>query len=615
MSEITQNIVARLIPDFTPAEDEKVVLEVLKREKTASGRAKLLLGDGKGKIPAAGAKSLTSDIKTGCLIELVQFSVNEMNGANVILLTEAKVVRDPVKVKSEPLPSSGVKENVDSNSAEATLSSVKSEPMQVDDTIKKEPTTPAGKNSTKIVGGVAPTPPARKTPCTLPRSTGTPAREMPIKALNPYNGRWTIRARVTCKSDLKEWSNSRGAGKLFSTNLLDHEGTEIRATFFNEGVDKYFDQLEEGGVYTFSKGRVKVANTSYTSICNQYEINFDENAVICQCDDDSSIDAIHFNFVTIDKLEETSPNSTIDVVGIVHSHTAATSLTTRSGKELLKRDLVLVDSSSQSVRCTLWGNKASLPDENFQGYPVVALKGCKLSEYGGRTIGTYASTTLVFNPSIEKTKDLRAWYDENSGSASSFTSVSVAGAGGSGGGIAQFEQRMLCGDIVDSGLGQGEKPDYVTIKACIHATRIEKGPWYPACPEEGNNKKLVQRPDGTWFCEANQKAYDKPEYRYILPLCVSDSSGQQWITAFSDFAQMIVGKSANEMQELMTNDKEKFEAEMKERILFRQFVMRLRVKEERYNDQARMRMTIMRCQPVKYVLESRQMISAIQKML
>ena len=34
-------------------------------------------------------------------------------------------------------------------------------------------------------------------------------------------------------------NNDRGSGKLFSVELLDKEGGEIKATMFNEDVDKY----------------------------------------------------------------------------------------------------------------------------------------------------------------------------------------------------------------------------------------------------------------------------------------------------------------------------------------------------------------------------------------
>ncbi len=58
-----------------------------------------------------------------------------------------------------------------------------------------------------------------------------------------FTFRWTIKARVTQKSAIRTWSNSRGEGKLFNMNLLDESG-EIRATAFKDEVDKYYDMIE-----------------------------------------------------------------------------------------------------------------------------------------------------------------------------------------------------------------------------------------------------------------------------------------------------------------------------------------------------------------------------------
>jgi hypothetical protein len=49
--------------------------------------------------------------------------------------------------------------------------------------------------------------------------------------INTYY-RWTIKARVTNKSDIRRWSNAKGEGTLFSIDLLDEGGGEIRGTFF-----------------------------------------------------------------------------------------------------------------------------------------------------------------------------------------------------------------------------------------------------------------------------------------------------------------------------------------------------------------------------------------------
>src|SRR5688572_26583667 len=41
----------------------------------------------------------------------------------------------------------------------------------------------------------------------------------PIEGLSPFAHKWTIKARVTSKSDIKTWHKATGEGKLFSVNL------------------------------------------------------------------------------------------------------------------------------------------------------------------------------------------------------------------------------------------------------------------------------------------------------------------------------------------------------------------------------------------------------------
>ena len=102
-----------------------------------------------------------------------------------------------------------------------------------------------------------------------------------IKSMNPYSSRWTIKARVTFKSDLIRWENAKGGGTLFSIDLLDNEGGEIKGTFFKESCDKFFKLIEVGNVYTFSGGVIKlVTNKKYSCINNSYEINFGEKSEI-----------------------------------------------------------------------------------------------------------------------------------------------------------------------------------------------------------------------------------------------------------------------------------------------------------------------------------------------
>jgi replication factor A1 len=118
-------------------------------------------------------------------------------------------------------------------------------------------------------------------PVRATKSTGgeRSAPIFPIEGLSPYQNKWTIKARVTQKSDIKHWSNAKGEGKLFSLTLMDETG-EIKATAFNQVVDDLYDRIEEGKVYFVSRARVNIAKKKFSHLQNQYELSLERSTEI-----------------------------------------------------------------------------------------------------------------------------------------------------------------------------------------------------------------------------------------------------------------------------------------------------------------------------------------------
>ena len=67
---------------------------------------------------------------------------------------------------------------------------------------------------------------------------------------------------------------------------------------------------------------------------------------------------IMLNIVPLNNLSEKNANDYVDVIGIIKScGDLSTIIVKATNKELLKREITLVDDSNCSISCTLWGKQ------------------------------------------------------------------------------------------------------------------------------------------------------------------------------------------------------------------------------------------------------------------
>ncbi|XP_070773382.1 replication protein A 70 kDa DNA-binding subunit-like isoform X2 [Enoplosus armatus] len=435
-------------------------------------------------------------------------------------------------------------------------------------------------------------------------SPGSSTKVISIAHLNPYQSKWTIRARVTNKSSIRTWSNSRGEGKLFSFEIVDESG-EIKITAFNNEVDKFFSLVEQGKAYYISKATLKAANKQYTTLKNDYEMTLHAHSSIVPCDDSQDIPAVHCDFVPIAELENKDKDAIIDVIGVCKSAEDVSRITTKTGREVSKRALNLLDSTGKVVTVTLWGEEAEKFDGS--GQPVVAIKGARLSDFGGRSLSALFSSTVMVNPDIPEAFRLRGWYDR-AGYALDSQSLTETRSVGSG---ARMNWKTLS-DIKNEQMGHGEKADYFSCVATVLYTRKENC-LYQACPSADCNKKVNDQQNGLYRCEKCNREFPNFKYRLLLSANLADFGDNQWVTCFQETAEVLLGHSAETLGQLRDTDEAAFD-EVFQKANFTTHIFKNRVKLETYNDESRVKVTVMEVQPVDHREYSRRLLSDIRKL-
>ncbi|XP_076024942.1 replication protein A 70 kDa DNA-binding subunit-like isoform X2 [Genypterus blacodes] len=438
------------------------------------------------------------------------------------------------------------------------------------------------------------------------KAAGTSSRSspkvIPVASLNPYQSNWTIRVRVTNKSNVRTWSNSRGDGKLFSFEVVDESG-EIKVTAFNNEVDKFFPLVEKGKVYFISMASLKVANKQYTTLNNNYEMTLHANTSIAPCDDNEGVPTLQCDFVPIAQLEKRDKDSIVDVIGVCKCAEEVSRITTKSSREVSKRALSLMDTTATEVTVTLWGEEAEKFDASRQ--PVVAIKGARLSDFGGRSLSALFSSTVMVNPDIPEAFRLRAWFDRE-GRAANSQSLSDRRSTSSG---SQMNWKTLS-EVKDGNMGHGEKAEYFSCVATIVFMRKDSC-LYQACPSADCNKKVVDLQNGRYRCEKCNREYPDFKYRLILSANLADYGDNQWVTCFQETAEVLLGHNAERLGELRDTDDAAFD-NVFQKANFKTHIFQNRVKLETYNDESRVKVTVMQVRPVDHREHSRRLLGNIR---
>jgi len=427
-----------------------------------------------------------------------------------------------------------------------------------------------------------------------------------ISDINQSLSKFTLKARVTLKSDTKSWKNNRGGGVVFNLDLIDSTG-EIHCTFYNEAATQYDEILQVGKVYYFYNGRVKPEG-KFNPKKNDFEMTFWIGCEVFPCDDTIEDIPVSFeSFKTINEIQNIPADTQFDIVVALKQVSDAVTVPLKkdgSVKNVLKRDVILMDNSGPndsglSISLVLWGNSAE--KFVFNAGDVIVIRNARATTFNGRSLSASANTQFMIDDSLELTKQIKQWLRIEHPVATVqgpnyYPSMSIAEA-----------RECLLKD-------ENKSVFFRTVGTVFSIKHDSAAPlYYNACVNSDCLKKVVyDQVTNLWTCDKCNQSHAKPNVRYILSVIVADFSGSLWTNLFNEVGEVILSRSAASMQAL------KMENDSAANIIFqsaasKSYVFKIKLFNKYYQDEFQQRSNVVHVETLDYVEESTHLLEQIQE--
>ncbi|CAJ1453283.1 unnamed protein product [Effrenium voratum] len=383
-------------------------------------------------------------------------------------------------------------------------------------------------------------------------------------------------------------------GMVFSVELLDREGGEIRASLFNEAAEQHYDLMQCGRCFTLCNGSVRPAQKKYSVLKHGHELVFDGRCQIHMVDDDADIGAVRLAVQKIASVTQMPVPSSVDICGVIVSAEHPQEFQTKEGKALVKREITVANDSGHSVLVTLWGDRARLDSREFAGSPVVALKGVQVKEWMSCRSGSMAEAgSMILNPNF--LPEAAWWYKGGNQQRLTYISHSSSPAGS---------------------LRPSQRATSVEISAMSQQAVRAMPLYYMACLElkDGGSLQCNRRVDETGCCRMCQKS-GKVGPRLNVRCRFQDAFGSCWVTVFHPAAEKVLGSTAESIVELSQQSEEICEEALKDTYYDEMLELQLRAKPDTWGGEARTNVTCVGAQRISSREHSRMLLKEIHQLL
>lgn len=158
---------------------------------------------------------------------------------------------------------------------------------------------------------------------------------------------------------------------------------------------------------------MKNANRQYSALKNNFEMIFTNDTKMTECvKSNEEFPKLQVKFDSIAVVKNMSLNSLINVIGICHEIKSLEEFTSKkTGHQLKKRDIIIIDSSNELIPMTLWNNEAEEFNQNNIRAPI-SLYNIRIKEYNGKkNLYLNRDSDMKINESISEAQELKSWYE------------------------------------------------------------------------------------------------------------------------------------------------------------------------------------------------------------
>ncbi|KJH50240.1 replication factor-a protein 1 [Dictyocaulus viviparus] len=407
----------------------------------------------------------------------------------------------------------------------------------------------------------------------------------PISMITPYISKWRICGVCTAKEELKTTKARSGAGdmKIFSFELTDKDGAAIRITGFNDAAERAYSIIQTDCSYYVTGCTVKQANKRFNTTGHDYELSLNANAEIAPCHDQIPKPALVLKICPLINIPS-HKDEAVDILAVVDKMESVNKFISKQGRECVKRDIQLIDQTGTVVQLTLWGDQAEHFEDHALGQ-VISIKGALVKEWNGAfSLAVSSGSRIELSPQLDEVPKLYEWYMSERAIIDTKTISMVASAVGDAFG----RDLRFIGTLTALQLGnEAALPNgrYMNLKAMITTVKSDNA-LYQACLEQYRCEK----------CDTTSNSF---KWSYMVQAELTDLTGSLWVTMFSNSATKLFGMEAQKLGVLKETNNDAYNRVFTS-ICFKYFNWRINAKPNTYNEETRMRYSVLGCEPVPY---------------